>query len=243
MGIHLDKGKAAITLKPCLNNISKILKQRHQIVLCRIRGQIANVARSLPLRRLAYNHIIALYTVCREMMMTAEGRHAGARAHAHGGHSLLLGDTGLSLLVCPIAADCARAKPLTVHGTQSLLSVGSFPESDETIAARTAGLHVPHHTSFRKSAEGGKGLEENIVVYVVGEVADEDVEVACCVFFVGTAGLVGPIDTDFLETVVRQSVRGRSERKLYGLPLERGVGGGGSRRKDKNKKEQGEPTD
>lgn len=123
------------------------------------------------------------------------------RRHAHGGHGLLLGNGRLALLVCPIAADRARAEPLAVHGAERPFSIGAVAESDETVAARPAGLHVPHDTRLGDGAKGRESLKKNLIVDFVGQIAHEDVEVVRRVFLGRVVGLVGPVDADFLPSV------------------------------------------
>lgn len=79
MGIHLDKGKAAIGLEARFDNITIVLEEWDQVVLGGVRREIANVAGSLPLRCLLHNHIVALNTMGREMMVA----EWGGRRHPH----------------------------------------------------------------------------------------------------------------------------------------------------------------
>src|SRR5947207_8546894 len=88
MGVHLHEGKSAVRLEPSLNNKTEILEQRNEIILRGVGSEISDVAGCLPLRGLLNDHIIALNTMCREVMMT-EG---GSRGHSHSGHGLLLGN-------------------------------------------------------------------------------------------------------------------------------------------------------
>jgi hypothetical protein len=41
-------------------------------------------------------------------------------------------------------------------------------------------------------------LKEDFIIDFVGEITNKDMEVVRSVFFVGSVGLVGPVDTDFL---------------------------------------------
>lgn len=121
--------------------------------------------------------------------------------HAHRGHGLLLGNGRLALLVGPVAADGSRAKPLSVHGVESTLSIGAIPESDEAVTTRPARFHVPHDTSLGDGAKGGESLEKDLVVDFIGKIANENVEVVGGVFLGSVVGLVGPVYTDFLSGV------------------------------------------
>jgi hypothetical protein len=67
-------------------------------------------------------------------------------------------------------------------------------------------------------------LHENLVINFVGEVADEDVEVARRVLLVGGVGLVRPVDPDFLLNVSNKMVKLRSSisyRLVHTAPIER----------------------
>ena len=194
MGIHFNESKAAIRLEARLGNIAKVLEQRDEIRLRSVGSEIANVACRLPLGRLGHHHVVALDTVGGEVMVP---KRSGWR-HAHRDHGLLLRDGGLALLVGPVAANGSRAKPLPVHGAEGTIGISAVAESDKAVATRATRLHVPHDASFRHRAKGGEGLEKDLIVDFVGQVADEDVEVAGGVFLGGIIGLVGPVDTDFL---------------------------------------------
>lgn len=204
VGIHLDEGEASIGLEASLGDIAEVLEQRYEVRLSCVRSEVADVARRLPLGSLLYDHVIALHTVGREMVVAERS----GRRHTHGGHGLLLGDGRLALLVCPIAANGTRTKPLAVHGAEGSLGVGAVAEGDKTVAARPTCLHIPHDAGFGDGAKGGEGLEENLVVDLVGQIADEDVEVVRGVFLGGVVGLVGPVDANFL--VAHVSGLGRS---------------------------------
>lgn len=145
MGIHLNESESTISLESRLYNVSEVLEQWDQIILGGIWGEVADVASGLPSRSLLDNHVVALDTVGREVMVAERS----SRGHAHGRHGLLLGNGWLAFLVGPVAADGARSKPFTVHRAQSLLSVLSFSERHEAVASGAAGLHVPHDASFR----------------------------------------------------------------------------------------------
>ncbi len=116
-------------------------------------------------------------------------------------HGLLLRDRRLSFLVGPVAANSSRAKPFAVHGAERTIGISTITECHKAIATGPARLHVPHDTSFRYGAKGGKCLEENLIVDFVGQVADEDVEVTGGIFLGGVVGLVCPVDTNFLTGV------------------------------------------
>ena len=111
MGVHLDEGEAAISLEASLNNVTKVLEKRNEIVLGGVGSKIANIAGCLPSRSLLDNHVIALNTMGWEVVM-AKG---GGWSHSHGRHGLLLRDGWLTLLICPVAANCSGAKPLAIH--------------------------------------------------------------------------------------------------------------------------------
>lgn len=194
MSIQLDESKSTVSLEARLNNIAKVGEQRHEVILSRVRSQIADIASGLPRRCLADNHVVAVYTMGGKVMV-AVGCCWG---HAHGLHGLLLGDRGLALLVGPVAANGARTQPLSVHRAQSLLSLGTITESNKTITTRPAGLHIPHDTSLGDRAEGRKGLHKNLVVDLVRQIAHEDVEVVRRVLLGRGVGLVSPVHPDLL---------------------------------------------
>ncbi len=50
MRVHFDESKATIRLEACLGDIAKVLEKRYEIRLRGVRGEIANVAGSLPLQ-------------------------------------------------------------------------------------------------------------------------------------------------------------------------------------------------
>lgn len=105
MGIHFDKGEAAVRLESRLNYVTEVLEERNKIVLRSVWREVTNIARGLPLRSLLYDHIIALNAMGREMVMTV-GRSWG---HAHSSHRLLLRDGRLTFLVGPVAAYSTRS--------------------------------------------------------------------------------------------------------------------------------------
>lgn len=144
MGIHLDESKTAIGLEARFDNEAKVLEQGNKIVLGRIWREVANVAGRLPGGSLGDDHIEAVHTMRREVVM-AEG--CGGR-HAHLRHGLLLGNRRLALLVRPVTTNRAGPKPLAIHGAQGLLGLGAVTESDEAVAPGAAGLHVPHDSGF-----------------------------------------------------------------------------------------------
>lgn len=196
MRVHLDKRETAVSLKASLENIAKVLEQRNQIVLSRVRGQIADIASGLPLRSLLNNHVVALNALSREVVVTKWG----GRSHAHGSHGLLLGDRGLALLVGPVAANGARSQPFAIHRVQCLVGVGTVPKSDKPISTRASSLHVPHHTRLRDRAKGRESLSQDLVVHFVAQITDKDVEMVGSVLLVGVVRLVSPIDADFLNS-------------------------------------------
>lgn len=205
VGIHLDEGKTSIRLETGFGHVAKVLEQRDEIRLSGVRSEVTDVAGGLPLRSLLYDHIVALHSVGGEVVVSERS----GRRHAHGCHSLLLRDGGLTLLVRPVAADGTRAKPFAVHGAEGPFGIGAIAESDETVAARPACLHIPHDTSLGDGTKSREGLQEDFIVDLVGQIADEDVEVVRGVFLGRVVGLIGPIDTDFLRLLMRARGRGR----------------------------------
>lgn len=194
--LHLNKGEATVSLETSLEDIAKVLEQRHEIALGGVGCEVADVAGGLPLRGLLHNHVVALDTLGREVVMT-KGSGWG---HAHSGHSLLLRDRGLSLLVGPVAANRTRAEPLAIHRGEGLVSISAVPESNEAVATRAASLHVPHHTSLGDGTKGRESLSQNLIVHLIAQVTNEDVEVVGSVFLAGAVGLISPVDADFLKT-------------------------------------------
>jgi hypothetical protein len=173
VGVHFDESKATIRLEASLGDVSEVLEQRNKVVLSGVRGQVADVASGLPRGSLLDNHLVGVSTLGGEAVV-AEG---SGRGHAHLGHGLLLGVRRLALLVGPVAANGARTEPLAVHVGKSLLGVATITERDEAVATRATSLHVPHDAGLGDGAKGGEGLKENLIVDLVGEIADEDVEV------------------------------------------------------------------
>ena len=200
MRVHLDKGKSTVRLEARLGNVSKVLEEGDKVSLRGVGSQIANVARRLPLGRLGHNHVVALHTVGGEVVVAERSRWC----HAHRGHGLLLRNRRLPLLVGPVAADGARTEPLSVHGVEGTLSISTIPESDESVAAGSARLHVPHDASLGHGAKRGESLQKHLVVDLVGQVAHKDVEVVRSVFLGCVVRLIRPVDTDFLLPPVRR---------------------------------------
>jgi hypothetical protein len=197
VGIHLNEGESAVRLETRLGDIAKVLEQGDQVRLCSIGGQVADIASRLPLRSLLDNHLVAPDAMG-ELVMP---KRSGGR-HSHGGHGLLLGNGGLALLVSPVAADRARAQPLSVHGTERTLGISALTEGDEAIAARPSSLHVPHDTSFGYGTKCAERLQQHLIVDFVAKVAHEDVEVVGRVFLSSVVRLVRPVDADFLPMLV-----------------------------------------
>ena len=180
MSIHLDKRKAPVSLKSCLHNITKVLEKRNKVILRRIWRQISDVAGGLPLRRLLNDHVVALNTMGWEVMMSV----GSSRSHSNRSHSSLLRNRRLTLLIGPVAPNRTRPQPLAIHRTQSLLRISAVAECNKAITPRTSGFHIPHDTSFRDGAKRREGLEKHFVVYLVGEIAHEDMEVVGRVFLI-----------------------------------------------------------
>ena len=196
--IHLDEGEAAVGLEPRLDHETKILKQRYEIILGGVGRQVADVAGGLPLWRLLHHHVEALGTMGGEMMVSVRG----GGSHAHSGHLGLLRHRGLTLLIGPVAANGPGSKPFAVHGAQRLLGIRAIAKGHKTVTTGATGLHVPHDPCFGDGAKGGKGLQENLVVDLVGQVTHEDVEVIGGIFFVLAVGLIGPIDANLLRELI-----------------------------------------
>jgi hypothetical protein len=194
MRVHLNESKPAVRLEASFGDISKVLEERDQVGLRSVWSEITNIARGLPLRSLGDDHIVALDSVSRKVVVSE--RSSGC--HSHGGHCLLLRDGWLSLLVGPVAADGARPKPLAVHGAQCAISISTVAEGNETISTRPPGLHVPHDAGLRDRAESRESLEKDLIVDLIGQVADKDVVVVRSVLLGGVVGLISPVDADFL---------------------------------------------
>jgi hypothetical protein len=160
MGVHLDKGKTSIGLETSLDHVSKVLEERNKVVLGGVGSEVTNIAGGLPSWGLLNNHVVALHAVGREVVM-AKG---GGWSHSHCGHGLLLRDGWLALLVSPVAADCSRTKPFTIHRAQRLLGILTLTESNETVSSRSASLHVPHNSGFRDGAKSRESLKENFII-------------------------------------------------------------------------------
>ena len=178
MRIHLDEREATVGLEAGFGDVTKVLEERYKVRLRGVRREVANVAGGLPLRGLLHNHIEALHAVGGEVVVSK----GGSRCHAHGRHGLLLGDGGLPFLVGPVTADSSRAKPFAVHGAQCPFSISAVAKGDKAVATGSARLHVPHDACFRNNAEGGEGLEKDFIVDLIGQIADENVEVVGRIF-------------------------------------------------------------
>jgi hypothetical protein len=192
--VHLNESEAAIGLESSFDNISEILKQRNEIRLGRIRSKVADVARRLPLGSLREDHFVTLNSMLGKAVMAIRSR----RCHSHGRHSLLLGYRRLAFLVGPVATDCTRSQPFTVHGRERAFGVGALTERHKAIASRATGFHIPHDARFGDRTEGRECLKQDLIIDLIGQVADENVEMATGVLLVGIAGLVRPVDADFL---------------------------------------------
>jgi len=199
--VHLDESEATVRLEASLGYIAKVLEQRNKVVLSGVGSEVADVAGGLPLGSLGKDGVVGLDALSRELVVLAEGT---GRGNTHLGHDLLLGERGLTLLVGPVATDSTRAQPLAIHGAESLLGLGAITESNEAIATRATGLHVPHDTGLGNAAKGGESLEEDLVVHFIGEIADKDVEMARSVFLASGVGLIGPVHADFLTARVSE---------------------------------------
>lgn len=160
VGIHFDKSEAAVRLEPRLDHVTEVLEERNEIVLGSVWRKVAHIARSLPLRSLLYDHIIALDAVSRKVVMTVR-RSWG---HSHSGHCLLLGNGRLAFLVGPIAAYRTRSQPLAVHRAQCFLSVTAVAERNKTIPTRATSFHVPHDACFRDGTKGRKSLQKDLII-------------------------------------------------------------------------------
>jgi hypothetical protein len=196
VSVHLDECETTVCLESRLCHVTKVGEQGDEIVLRRVRSQVANVAGGLPGRCLRDDHVVALDAMRGEVVVSVRG----SRGHTNGRHGLLLRHRGLALLVCPVATNGPRAKPLAVHGAQRLLRVRAVSEGNEAIATGAASLHVPHDASLGDGAERREGLEEDLIVDLVRQITHKDVEVARGVFLAGRIGLIGPVDSDFLST-------------------------------------------
>lgn len=119
VGIHLDKGEAAVGLESRFDNESKVLEKGNHVIGGGIGCQIAHIASSLPVRSLVQNHIVTAHAVSRELMVTKGSR--GSQAHSL--HRLLLCNGRLPLLVGPVASNSSRAQPLAIHRAQCLFSI------------------------------------------------------------------------------------------------------------------------
>ena len=192
--IHLNESEASVRLESRLDHEPKVLEQRNNVVRRRIGGQVSNIDRRLPAWCLRKNDFVTSDAMRRELVVAVR-RSWG---HPHGLHGLLLGHGGLALLISPIASNGSRPEPLSVHGTQSLLSLRSISEGDKAVASRSASFHIPHDASFGHGTEGRESLEEDLIVNLVGQVAHENVEVIGGILLARGVRLVGPVDPNFL---------------------------------------------
>lgn len=88
MRVHFDESKSAIRLESSFDDISKVLEEWDEIILCGVRRQIADVASGLPAWCLRNNHIIGLDAMSGEMMMSERS----CWGDTHRRHRLLLRD-------------------------------------------------------------------------------------------------------------------------------------------------------
>lgn len=194
MSVQLDESETSIGLESRLDDEAKVLEQWNNIIWSRVRSQVANIDGRLPARGLRQDDLVASNAMRRELVVSVRS----SRGQSHGLHGLLLRHGRLTLLVRPVAPDCSRSKPLSVHGAQSFLGLGSISEGDKSVTSRSASLHIPHNTSFRNGSKGGEGLEENLVIDLVGQVTDKDVKVVRCVLLGCSVRQIGPVHPDFL---------------------------------------------
>ncbi len=77
MGIHLDEGEAAIRLKARFDHVTVVLEEWDQVILGSVRREVADITGCLPLRRLLNDHVIALDTMGRKVVVAewGGGRH------------------------------------------------------------------------------------------------------------------------------------------------------------------------
>ena len=210
VGVHLDESKAAVRLKASLNNVTEVLEERNKIVLGGVWGKVSDVTGSLPLWSLLDDHVVALNSVGWKVVVT----EWSGWSQSSGGHHLLLGDGWLPLLVGPVAANSTRTEPLTVHGAQRLLGILALTESNESVSTGTSSLHIPHNSSLRNGTEGRESLEKNLIVDLVGKIANEDMKVVRSILLVGSVRLVCPVDADLslVDTSAVQSLHGALRR-------------------------------
>jgi hypothetical protein len=197
MGFHLYKGKAAISLHASFHNLAKVHKQRSNVILGGVRSEVADIAGRLVWRRLGQDSVVGLHATRGKWRMVKW--RCWSQPHLR--HGLLLGDGRLALLICPVAANGTRTEPFTVHGSNGLVSIRAVSEDNEAVATRAASLHIPHDTSLGDGTKGGKGLEQNLVVDLVGQITDENVMMTTSIFLVRGVGLIGPVDADFLQVL------------------------------------------
>ena len=190
MRIKLDESEATVRLHADLREVANRLEEGDEIGLSRVRDEVADVDGGVIRGSLGYHGLV------RERPTLEVHRRWGPSAHAsaHGGGAAA--SCALSLLVGPVDADRARAKPLAIHSGDGLFSIGLVAEGKETVATRLAGVHVPHDARIREGAERTERLGEDVVVDLGAEVADEDVVVVARVLLILLA-LVGPVDADF----------------------------------------------
>ena len=193
--VHADEGEATVSLEAGLGHESEVLEKRDDIVLGRVRRKVPHINGCLPRWSLSKDHIIALDSLSRVLMVATKGVRG---RHSHTNQSLLLRDGGLPLLVGPVAANGTRSEPLAVHGAEGLLSVAAVAESHKSIATGAAGLHVPHDAGLAHGPERRKSLQKDLIVDFIAEVTHEDVKVVGRVLPGSIVGLIGPVDADFL---------------------------------------------
>ena len=190
--VQLDERESTISLHADLREISDGLEQRDKVCLGAIGDEIANVDCRVVRRSLLDDGLVREGTPQEiHRSRRSSTTTTAAQRRASGGRR----GTSLSLLIGPVNTNGTRPEPFAIHSSDGLLGVGLVTESKETIATRLPRVHVPHDTSIGQSTKSGKRLSKDIIVYLRGEVADENMVVVGSVLLV-LLTLVRPIDAD-----------------------------------------------
>ena len=79
MCVHFDKSETSVRLETRLGDESKVLEEWNEIILSRVRGEVADIACCLPLRSLSNNHLVAVHPMSGKMVVPIRS----GRGHAH----------------------------------------------------------------------------------------------------------------------------------------------------------------
>lgn len=203
MCVELNEGEPTVSLHADLAKISDGLEQRDEICLSAVGNKIADIDGGIEGRCLLNDGFVGQRAAlevdgCRRSSDSASGTRgggSGCNRSSRGRHGGGTRRGTLGFLVCPVDTNRSGSKPLSVHSSNSLLSVGFVAECKEAVSARFARVHVPHNPCIGHGAKGAEGFGEDIVINFGTEVTNKDVVVTGGVLFVLLA-LVRPVDAN-----------------------------------------------